>query len=135
MIVEAVAQNIIYMADTFVWSWSTLTMCAMGQIVHWLTAFNRARLASQKMGTPAPGLWVYWIGDWPSTVTALITVFAGYFMIPEIGKVWPTIGHALGVVAEDGTLVGLSMLSAFLWGAFGSMVADFAGRRLTKLVE
>jgi hypothetical protein len=135
MIPEAVAQDITYITDTFMWSWSTLIMCAVGQIVHWLSAYGRSFSASKKMGTPPPSVWLYWSGDWPSTVTALITVFAGYFMIPEIGRVWPTIGGALGVVAEDGTLVGLNMLSAFLWGAFGSMIADYAGKRLTRLVE
>jgi hypothetical protein len=132
---EAATHAIVYQPDAFVWSLSTLAMCAVGQMIHWLTSYHRARKASEKLGTFPPGIWLYWTGDWPVTVAALLTVFAGYFMLPEIGKLWPTIGQGLGVVAEDGTLVGLNMLSSFLWGHFGTVLADWAGKRLTKLVE
>lgn len=127
--------SITYQIDAIVWSWPTLIMCFCGWCVHWLTLYGRARKASMKMQTPSPGLFYYWYADWPSTVAASIIVFAGYFMLPEIAKVWPLFGRGFGLVADDGTVRGLSMFSAFMWGAFGAMLSDYAGRRLTKMVE
>lgn len=121
--------------DAIVWSWTTLIMCGVGWCVHWLALYDRAFRASKKIGTTPPPLFMYWYGDWPSTVKAALLVWAGYFLIPEIGHTWPSLGKAFGVVTEDGEFRGLSMLSAFLWGLFGAWFGDLAGKRLAKLME
>jgi hypothetical protein len=129
------ASAITYLDDRIVWSWSTVFACLVGWSVHWLSLYNKAFHASKKIGTPPPGPWTYWTGDWPSTLKAFLIVSVGYFMLPEMGHVWPTFGRAIGVVAEDGTLLGLNMLSSFLWGVFGALFGDLAGKRLAKLME
>lgn len=133
--VDSLMQSRHYIDDNFVWSWSTLIACITGQWVHWLSSYGRARRISKTMKTEMPGVWLYWSADWPTTLAAFLTVSVGYFFIPQIGLVYPKIGLALGVVAENGELLGLNMLSAFLWGVFGAMVADMFGRRMAKLVE
>lgn len=124
-----------YLDDTFVWSWSTLIACGVGQAVHWLSSYDRARKASLRMGTAPPKLWAYWYADWPSTLALFLTVSIGYFFIPQIGVAFPQFGRAIGVIGEHGEMLGLNMLSAFLWGSFGAMISDYAGNRLQKLVE
>jgi hypothetical protein len=123
-----------YLGDSFGWSISTLLMCLIGQSVHWLMSYSRARKASKAVGTPMPSLWLYWYGDWPTTLASFLIVFAGYFMLPEIATTFPTFGQAMGMYDDKGHPVGLSMLTSFLWGMAGNTFADFAGRRLTKLV-
>lgn len=123
-----------YLGDNFAWSISTLLMCFIGQWVHWLMSYGRARQASKAVGTPMPGLWLYWYADWPTTVASFLIVFCGYFMLPEIAMVWPDVGRALGMFDSQGNPVGLSMFTSFLWGMAGNIFADIAGRRLTKLV-
>jgi hypothetical protein len=123
-----------YLGDSFAWSWSTLLMCMIGQTVHWLMSYGRARSASKSLGTPMPGFWLYWTGDWPTTVASFLIVFAGYFMLPEIAAAWPTVGQSLGMVDDSGHVQGISMFTSFLWGMAGNIFADVAGRRLTKLV-
>lgn len=123
-----------YLGDSFSWSISTLLMCLIGQAVHWLTSYGRARQASKALNTPMPGVWLYWTADWPTTLSSFLIVFAGYFMLPEIAITWPDVGRALGMIGHNGELLGLSMFTAFLWGMVGNVFADFAGRRLTKLV-
>jgi hypothetical protein len=123
-----------YLGDSFAWSISTLMMCLIGQWVHWLMSYGRARKASKAVGTPMPSVWLYWTGDWPTTLASFLIVFAGYFMLPEIAMVWPDVGRALGMFDSQGNPVGLSMFTAFLWGMAGNIFADIAGRRLIKLV-
>lgn len=135
MVDEAAAQAVTYVNDNIHWSWPTLAMLMAGWCVHWLTLYGKAFYASKEIGTPVPSVWLYWAGDWPSTIKAFIIVAAGYFMLPQIGHVWPTFGKAIGVVAEDGTQLGLNMLSSFLWGVFGAMFGDVAGKRLARLME
>ena len=124
-----------YMSDSFVWSISTLLMCLMGQIVHWLLSYGRSRQVSKSLGTPMPSLWLYWYADWPTTLAAFLIVFCGYFFLPEMASQWPEIGRAFGLIDGQGSPVGLSMFTSFLWGMGGNTFADFAGRRLTRLVE
>jgi hypothetical protein len=123
-----------YLGDSFSWSWSTLLMCLTGQAVHWLMSYSRARKASKALNTPLPSLWLYWHADWPTTLASFLIVFAGYFMLPEIAQAWPDVGSALGMIGQDGTVLGVSMFTSFLWGMVGNIFADIAGRRLTKLV-
>lgn len=123
-----------YLGDSFGWSISTLLMCVIGQVVHWLMSYGRSRQTSRALKTPMPGFWLYWTGDWPTTVASFLIVFAGYFMLPEIATTFPSFGQALGMYNDEGEHVGLSMLTSFLWGMAGNTFADIAGRRLTKLV-
>lgn len=127
--------EIIYLGDRFAWSISTLLMCLMGQSVHWLMSYGRARQVSKSLGTPMPSLWLYWYADWPTTMAAFMIVFSGYFFLPEAAANWPEFGRAFGLLTAEGRPVGLSMFTSFLWGMGGNTFADFAGRRLTRLVE
>ncbi len=124
-----------YLGDSFAWSISTLLMCMVGQVVHWLQSYGRARQVSHRLGTGVPNVWLYWTADWPTTLSAFLIVFSGYFMLPEMAASWPEVGRAIGLVTEDGTVQGLNMFTSFLWGLCGNLFADFAGRRLTRLVE
>jgi hypothetical protein len=132
--IESELSQIRYLGDSFGWSISTLLMCLIGQAVHWLMSYGRTRRASIALKTPIPSVWLYWTGDWPTTVAAFLIVFCGYFMLPEIATTFPSFGKALGMYNDKGEPVGLSMLTSFLWGMAGNTFADFAGRRLTKLV-
>lgn len=134
MINSAFAQGIVYVQDQFQWNWSTLIMCLCGQLVHWLSSYGRAHSVCMQAGKPGPSLIQHWLSRWPSSLAALITVICGYFMIPEIGAYWPEAGRALGVLNANGETVGLSMISAFLWGAFGALVAEAVGRRVQAMV-
>lgn len=129
-----IAKNAI-VHDELIWSLPTMIMCGVGWWVHWLSLYSRAFYASQKIGTRPPSVWLYWYGDWPATLKAALLVSAGYFLIPEIGLTWPSVGVYFGVVTESGEIRGLSLLSAFLWGVFGAMFGDIAGKRLAKLME
>lgn len=127
--------EITYIGDNFAWSISTILMCLMGQTVHWLMSYGRARQVSKSLETPMPSLWLYWYADWPTTVASFLIVFCGYFFLPEMAAKWPDAGRALGLFDDEGKPVGLSMFTSFLWGMGGNTFADFAGRRLTRLVE
>lgn len=127
--------QITYIADNFVWSISTLVMCLVGQAVHWLFSYGRARTTSRTLGTPMPSVWLYWYADWPTTLAAFLMVFAGYFMLPEMAASWPDVGRAFGLVDNAGNPVGLNMFTSFLWGLAGNSFADIAGRRQTRMVE
>lgn len=124
-----------YLTDSFAWSISTLLMCMVGQTVHWLLTFGRARQVSQQLGTAMPSVWLYWTADWPTTLASFLIVFSGYFMLPEMASTWPDFGRAFALVSEDGQVGGLSMFTSFLWGMCGNIFADYAGRRLTRMVE
>lgn len=127
--------DIRYVADSFVWSVSTLLMCMMGQCVHWLSSYGRARQVSKNLKTQVPSVWLYWYGDWPTTLASFLLVFCGYFFLPEMAARWPDVGRLFGLVDDAGHPVGLSMFASFLWGLGGNMLADFHGRRLTRMVE
>jgi len=127
--------NITYVADSFVWSVSTLLMCLIGQAVHWLLSYGRAKQASKALGVELPGLWLYWTGDWPTSLACFLIVFSGYFMLPEIARVWPDAGRALGMIDEHGGVKTLSMFASFMWGMVGNVLADTAGRRMSRLLE
>lgn len=124
-----------YAPDEIIWSIPTLIMCAVGQAVHWLNLYIRARAASKVLNTAIPSVFMYWWADWPSTVRSCLIVFAGYFVIPEVGRTWPTVGAFFGIVAEDGMIRGLTPFSALLWGMFGAYFGDLAGKRLSKMLE
>lgn len=124
-----------YVADSFVWSISTLLMCLVGQVVHWLLSYGRACQVSKSLQTPAPPFWLYWYADWPTTVACFLIVFCGYFFLPEMAQSWPDVGRAIGLLDDKGQPVGLNMFASFLWGMGGNMFADIAGRRLTRMVE
>lgn len=124
-----------YLGDSFGWSISTLLMCLVGQTVHWLLSYGRARQVSRRLNTAMPNLWLYWTADWPTTVASFLLVFCGYFMLPEIATQWPEVGKAFALIGPDDRPGGLSMFTAFLWGMCGNVFADYAGRRLSRLVE
>lgn len=127
--------DIHYLTDSFGWSISTLLMCLVGQAVHWLLSYGRARQVSRTLKTPEPGVWLYWYADWPTTVASFLIVFSGYFMLPEMAAAWPSFGKAFALIGEDGRVGGLSMFTSFLWGMCGNIFADYAGRRLSRMVE
>jgi hypothetical protein len=128
-------QAIHHAAESLVWSWITLIMCASGYLVHWLFSYNKAVQGSKALGTAIPGPFDYWRASWAVSWASFIAVFAGYVLIPELGATWPSVGKFFGVVAEDGTLVGLTNLSAFLWGIGGPFFADYAGKRMSTMLQ
>lgn len=111
-------------------SWLTLLMLLCGWLSHWLLAVRKAKKASIDLGTPVPSLFSYWVADLESTAMSVIGVVVFYFGLPSLANRFPELAGLIGSTSED----PLNPIAAYLGGFVAPSLADWAGRRLSKMV-
>lgn len=111
-------------------SWLTMFMLFCGWLSHWLLTVRKAKKASAVVGTPMPSLLSYWATDIESTIISVIGVIVLYFGLPSLATRFPEIAIIIGSTSDD----PLNPMAAFLGGFAAPSVADWAGKRLAKMV-
>ncbi len=104
-------------AKAVVWP-AVILMAVLGLLTLWLKQFIGARSASSPGMAPISAK-EYWIGNWPSTLFALSSVFGGIAYLDYLG--W--LGGKLG--------------PAIAWGVgyIGNSIADLLGGRVQAMIS
>jgi hypothetical protein len=111
-------------------SWVTIILLLCGWATHWLVAVRKARAVAAARGGATPSLLSYWTADPYSLVLSVIGLVVIYFVLPHGAVVWPEFASLIGATPQQ----PMTPAVAYLGGVFAPWVADYAGKRLEKMI-
>lgn len=111
-------------------SWLTIFLLFCGWATHWLMSVRKAKAASIAAGTSIPTWRSYWTADPEATILSVIGVVVFYFILPWLAATWPALSVVIGTTPEN----PMNPMAAYLGGIASPYLADWAGKRVAKMV-
>lgn len=111
-------------------TFESIALMLMGWMTHWLFFVRQAKAASTAADTTKPSFLDYWTKDPESFWISVIGMPVLYLTMPQMAESYPELAHFIGANASQ----PFNPMASFLGGYFAPSIADWAGKRISRMV-